>query len=383
MMKKLIHIVIGASYKDGMGYQENILPVKHKELGFDVVIIGESYTSKKIIYHNESGIKTVLLPMNDSILKQMPIIKYIIPQTKGLYDVLVDEQPDIIFIHGVNTPSNNDVIKYYNKHPEISIFADNHIDYYNVKWEKIKQRLIYSTIFHINSKRIAKTCKKVWGVTPWRVDFLKNVFKLSPDKVDLLVMGGDEKYIDWDNKDSIRHNIRQINNIPQNAFLIITGGRIDKTKNIHFLIDAVKTIPNVHLLIFGKAQPDMEGFISDISCDRIHNVGWISPNESYQYFLASDLAFFPGTHSVLWEQACASGVPCVFKDWGNAFSHVDVGGNCLFIKDPNKDSIEAQILEIVNNEDLYQHMLLTASTKARPYFSYIEIAKRAIHYNSI
>ena len=38
-MNKIVHVMIANFYKNGFGYQENILPAKHKELGYDVEII--------------------------------------------------------------------------------------------------------------------------------------------------------------------------------------------------------------------------------------------------------------------------------------------------------------------------------------------------------
>ena len=36
---RIIHVIIAAAYREGFGYQENLLPQKHKELGYDVGVI--------------------------------------------------------------------------------------------------------------------------------------------------------------------------------------------------------------------------------------------------------------------------------------------------------------------------------------------------------
>ena len=49
-MNKIVHVMIACFYKNGFGYQENILPEKHKELGFDVnidITTKESYNGCK------------------------------------------------------------------------------------------------------------------------------------------------------------------------------------------------------------------------------------------------------------------------------------------------------------------------------------------------
>ena len=95
-------------------------------------------------------------------------------------------------------------------------------------------------------------------------------------------------------------------------------------------------------------------------------------------FLASELGAFPGTHSVLWEQACASGLPCIFKDWDGGFSHVDVGGNCVLMNSITKEDIKETLLDIYNDKQKYQFMKHVAETEGRNTFMYREIAKRSI-----
>ena len=104
--------------------------------------------------------------------------------------------------------------------------------------------------------------------------------------------------------------------------------------------------------------------------------GWISSDKTYDYFLAADLAFFPGQHSVLWEQACACGIPCVFQDW-EGMHHVDVGGNCLFLKDPDVSNIRSCIQKITGS-DLYESMLKASRSLCMDAFLYSRIAVKSL-----
>ena len=36
---KIVHVIIANFYKEGYGYQENILPVKHIELGLEAYVV--------------------------------------------------------------------------------------------------------------------------------------------------------------------------------------------------------------------------------------------------------------------------------------------------------------------------------------------------------
>ena len=222
--------------------------------------------------------------------------------------------------------------------------------------------------------------EKVWGVTPWRVIYQEDIYGIPKEKSALLVMGGDEKKIHWEDRQNVRKQIRNKLQIPENSFVFITGGKIDRAKNIHLLVEAFEDInnPTLFLIIFGRYEESMKDFSSTFKNKNIRNIGWISADDAYDYFLASDFAVFPGTHSVLWEQACASGLPALFKDWDGGFNHVDVGGNCILLKNIDKDNLKREMLNVIGQSEEYASLKENAINKARKEFSYIEIAKRSI-----
>ena len=198
-------------------------------------------------------------------------------------------------------------------------------------------------------------------------------------------MGGDEKLVEWDRRHDIRKEYRQRYDIPDNAFLIVSGGKVDKAKNIHILVDAISGLKNknVYLLIFGSLTKDVEEYCSNKFNDNVKFIGWVDSKQVYPYFLSADLAVFPGTHSVLWEQAMSCGIPGVFKDWEGGFGHIDCGGNAILLKDITIDSLAGTIGRLANDKSVYEKMKQIAEDKARKEFSYIEIAKKSIEFNNI
>lgn len=380
-------------YRDGFGYQENIIPRKHKELGLDVQIVtynqqGDASYDNTILeahtFNNSDGIPVHVLAKNPSILKKIPFIVGWINTTIGLENKLEELKPDYIFVHGLCRHDNMDVIRYVKRHPAVRLYADNHSDYYNTPINTFREKSFRYVFGRYSGKQFGKYARKVWGVTPWRVTYQQEVYGVPAHKSDLLIMGGDESLIHWEEKDTIRKNKLSKLNIPFNSFVIITGGKIDRAKNIHILIEALRKMKreDVYLIVFGKAEKDMVDFMNNVNDDNIRNIGWIGSDDCYDLYLASDLAVFPGTHSVLWEQACASGLPCVVKDWDKGFNHVDVGGNCIITKDITVDGLSRLLSNIIDDKETYNIMKTVASTKARTEFSYIEIAKRAIELDN-
>ena len=378
---KIVHVIIANFYKEGYGYQENILPVKHIELGLEAyVVTTHDEHPLGIQYINDYGLDVTCLPHNDSILSNVRFLSLFIKKTKYLYEYLDKISPDIIFVHGLQAIDSLVVCRWCRKHPYVKLYVDQHADYYNTPITKFSTRIYHRIVFGYIAKRLSKYAIKFWGVTPWRVDYLQKVYGVKPEKTDLLVMGGDENLIDWENRTVIKSYIRSKYDIPEDAFLIVSGGKIDRAKNIHLLIEAAARLreSNVFLIVFGSMTEDIRESCTPLFKDNVKYIGWIDSKDVYPYFLASDLAVFPGTHSVLWEQSVACGVPGIFKDWNGGFSHVDCGGNARFINEITVDSLVQEIESIVKDSARYIAMSQVAQNKARTAFSYIEIAKKSI-----
>lgn len=178
--------------------------------------------------------------------------------------------------------------------------------------------------------------------------------------------------------------VRFKHDIGDDEILIVTGGKIDCTKNFHLLIEATADYDKVRLLIFGKPISSFENEYNLIVSKNRHviSIGWISADEVYNYFLAADLVVFPGTHSVLWEQAVACGVPCLVRHW-EGMEHVNVNGNCSFINygnAPTSEDIRNALKPILDNEGALNQMKKAAES-CREDFLYSNIAKRSIGMN--
>ncbi len=383
---RILHCCLACFYIDGYGYQENILPKMHQLQGHKVKIIASTETFvnnmnlgyiKPSSYLTETGIPIIRLPY-------LNFIPHFIAKKMRYYHsvfVQIDNfSPDIIFLHDVQFLSIKEVVKYKKKHPNVIIYADGHTDFNVSARNWISKNILHKVIYKYCAKKIEPYLKKFYGVLPARVDFIKDVYKINPKIVDLLVMGGDLTNVDFSKKDKIRTRIRLEHNVNENDFLIITGGKIDSYKNIPILMKAINQINNldIKLIVFGSIESELGNEVLSLSkSDVIRYVGWKNSEEINNYFLAGDLAFFPGRHSVLWEQSAALGIPGVFKKW-DGVQHVDVGGNALFLDEVTVESLKSIINRIYNDKLLYNNMKKVAVEKGIPYFSYYEIAKRAI-----
>ena len=380
---RIVHICLANFYVDGMGYQENLITKVHAE-DHEVFILTSDYA------FNSSG--DAIKKVDKNYINQYGISVKVLERSKrywlysryndfnDVYASLSEIRPDVIFCHGGQFIALKDVIKYCKRHKETKLYIDQHADYYNTPVNTLRRRLAQKYIYGYWMRKAVPYVTKFWGVTPWRCDYLHEVYGIPKDKIDFLPMGGDDDKIHLNDREIIRKEIRKAHNIAEDDFLIVTGGKIDKAKRIDMLMEAVikLNLDKVKLLVFGQPSAEMLSKMEILSQDlHIRNIGWIPSDKVYDYFLASDLCAFPGTHSVLWEQACACGLPGIFREW-EGMRHVDVGGNAIFLTQDSAEEISRVVMEIYNNPAKLIEMRKVAREEGIPKFSYKKIAQKAI-----
>lgn len=372
-----------APYNDYWGYQDNLLPKYHKKIGHDVTVVVTNTMHKdgKIVEIPESD-----YILNDGVrvirLKRKKYCHRVLTNLNSKIDVmpyLTEIKPDYIFFHGLISSTIYDIVKYKKKFvPNCIIVQDNHLDYNNgLKNKGLKEKIIRAYYRH-NVKKTIKYVDKIYGVTPWRKKYAEEYFKVPSNKIDVLIMGADDENIDFINSATIRQEIRKKYGIKDSDYLIVTGGKLDAQKNVIELMKACAKISNVKLLIFGSVLNDIRNEFEDIisTNSNIVYVGWVDSDKTYNYFLASDLVCFPGTHSVMWEQACACKTPCLFQFW-EGVEHLNNGGNSDFIFPVTVDTIKAKINELLYTDKYYQMKAVANSDKTNIYL-YSKIAEKSL-----
>lgn len=385
-MKKIVHICLCGPVTDGWSYQDNLLPKYHKLLGYEVSIItsewiwGEDGKLKKdsrSSYRNEYEIPVIRLP-----IKRGKSIEAKFKRYAGIYEAVKRENADILFIHGCQFMDIWKIIQYVKKHSKVRVFIDNHADFSNSGTNFLSKYVLHKGIWKAGAKAIEPYVERFYGVLPARVDFLRDMYHISKEKIELLVMGADDEKVQLAKTEKWGKLIRDRFDISQEDFLIVTGGKIDSAKyQTLYLMQAVKNIPDekVKLIVFGSVEEELRKQVENlVDGKRVQFVGWISAEESYSYFEAADLVCFPGRHSVFWEQAAGQGIPMVVKYWTGT-NHVDLGGNVKFLYEDSTDEIQEILAKVADHKkEIYIQMKKVAEEEGKKKFSYCAIAKRAI-----
>ncbi|MDD4729946.1 MAG: glycosyltransferase family 4 protein [Dysgonamonadaceae bacterium] len=364
-------------------YQDNMLPKYHRKAGHDVTIIAATYSrfdqkTGKVILDKcrcknlEDGTKVIRLrPMLPLFINSHVHLFF------GLRKILNQERPDLIFAHGVECPNYLYLSTYKKRHPNVKIVFDNHTDFINSMHTLITKIWAKVIVKGIIVRNLLWLSNHFYGTTPERCRILNCVYGVPLGKIDLLPMGADDEVMCLNERKLIRESIRSRYNVMEEDFLIVTGGKIDRLKNIHSLVKAVIDIkkPSIKILVFGSIVDEMKPVFNQLQSDKVIYIGWIPSKNVYQYFYAADLVAFPGLHSVMWEQAVASRVPTAFTRI-NGFEHININENCLFFENNTSKYYQKVLTEIFSDNSHYNKLKANADSDDANQFLYSRIANK-------
>ena len=384
---RITHICLVEGYTEGLNYQENMIIKYQAKEGHQVSLLTTDHCFTQGVwgvcqtendYINPQEVRIIRLPF----LFPLP---YVLNRKIGIFKntvkILEELKPDVIFVHNLQFWDVTSIVEYKKKHPEVILYADNHSDFSNSARNWVARNVLYRFWWKPCAKKMEPWTEKFFGVLPARIDFLKNIYGISGEKTDLLVMGADDECVQQAAELEVKKRIREQFCIEEDDFLIVTGGKIDafKTQTL-LLMDAVQRIKSdkVKLLVFGSVEEKLKEPLLKLSDGRkVQYIGWANGNQPYEYFGAADLVVFPGRHSVYWEQVVAQGIPMLCKYWEGT-THVDIGGNVEFLYKESTEEIQEKLEEIIYQPEKYNEMKEKAKGIGKEEFSYAKIARKSV-----
>lgn len=383
--KKILHLCLCGLFGEKYAYQDNLLTKYHKKLGYDVTIIAPTkaqFTSNGNVIHEPAG--TTILANGCKLIrvrtkyKSEWINKYL-NLYEDITDIILDETPELIFVHNLSSFNYLCLLKIKKAIPEVKIVFDNHMDEYNSNKNFLSIFLNGFVYRNCVVKRLLPIASRFYGVTPSRCIFLKDILGVPEKNIYYLPMGADDEKMQFDDRMRLRENVRRQYNVSDEDFLIVTGGKIDKSKHIDLLAKAVSDLDSQHvkILMFGSITDNLKPIIENLLSDRVIYAGWINSDDVYQYFYASDLVIFPGLHSVMWEQAVASRCPIAVSKL-RGFEHVDFNYNCLFLDDCSIEYYKSFVNGIYSDKHRYAMLKQNADSEKATQFLYSKIAQKVI-----
>ncbi len=366
-------------FDENMQYQENLLTDYYLKNGLSVFIVTSEYTSIFDYYSNtkKKPNQETFLEKNNSIVRQPYSFDfYRVRKIKRFKKILDQEKPDYIYIHSL--PLNLiEATGYKKKNPNCKIIFDFHGDYSNSASNWLSLNILHKVFYRFIYRLFYKGIDKIFYITPNGGKFLNEVYGIPQHRMKLLPLGVDIDYINnlklQKKNDIIRKNL-QIN---ENDFVIFTGGKLAKEKQTDLVIKSFLQINNesVHLVIVGDTKDSKyKELITNLinAHQRIHFIGWVEGKKVHEYMLACDVAVFPSSQSVLWQQSIGCGLPLIIGLSENQdATYLNRNENIIFLKETiTTQTISDSIRTLIDNKNMLLKMKQNATKTATEYLSY-------------
>lgn len=287
---------------------------------------------------------------------KMPFIDYSLPLPhidKKFKKILNEYKLDIVHIH---SPASLGIIGIkYAKTNNIPVIGTLHSQYKKDFKRVIKSELI-SNILTKKITKIYSKCNEVWTVneTVARIFTEEYGYKRTPR---IMYNATEMTLINKNDK------INKLYNLNKDDKILLFVGRINKLKNIFFIVDALKILSSKNfkykMLFVGSGQDEVElkKYINQNNLtDNIIMCGNITDrNLLANYYSAAHLFLFPSLYdcnSIVQIEAASQKTPGLFlKEAATAATIKDnING---FLSNNNINDYANKIIEILENEKLY------------------------------
>ena len=367
-------------YIENLEYQENLLVKDYRKYGHEVTVITSTYDNVFDYYndkHDNStpaksyedyGAKIIKLPFKFNILGK-------IKRYTDISKIVEDFQPDLLYVHDI-MPNMFEMLAYKKRNPHVKMIMDYHCDYSNSANNWLSLNVLHKIIRKYRyMDPIKKPISRFYPIVPGSTKFLNEVYGIPLDDMEVLPLGADVDLVAEIKQNNKRKELRENLNIPQDHKVIFSGGKFTPAKKTDLLLEAFLEInrPDLHLIIVGDADEKnllYKNKLVDLSSNNpnIHWVGWQNNRGVYEHLVASDLAVFPASQSIVWQQALAAHLPLIVGDVGEQSLHYLNEFKAIIELEKNEitvENIKNAILETITDENLAEGKLRAAKTSAK------------------
>lgn len=389
-------VMICEFFDESLEFQENLLVKYYAKHGHGVTVITSTFDSVFDYYSDNhdnrkpartyffEGAKIIKLRYRFNILNRLR------PYT-SITKLLEEERPDLVYVHDIplNLP---EVTAYLTRHPAVRMIMDYHADYSNSGRGQISLKVLHGILRKSVLDRARPHLSRIFAVTPGSMKFLHEVYKVPLDEMELLPLGADTDRCEHVRKSGAGQLLRASLGIPNESVVIFTGGKLAPAKKTELLIEAVGLLPTLplHLIIAGEARSADREYKRALQeqatgNSSIHFVGWLAKEAMYGHMDMADLAVFPASQSVLWQQSIAMGLPLIAGDMGHQdISYLNFENNIMVLprhRISAADLAEA-IRDVVTTPRRLQAMSAGALSVADEHLNWNRLIYRTLRFNA-
>ncbi len=382
-------------FDETLEYQENLLVKYYVKHGHEVTVITSTFDSVFDYYadrhdnrmpsrsYAHAGAKIIKLRYRYNLLNRLRGFE-------KLDRLLKEEAPDLIFVHDImlNFP---DAVRYVKAHPTCRMIMDYHADYSNSGKSALSLKVLHGVIRKWFLDRARPHLSRIFPVVPAGAIFLHEVYKVPYSEMEVLPLGADADLIKAVQDENCRAELRRQLRIPPDHVVIFTGGKLTPAKKTDQLLEAMKLLHDLplHVVIAGEASAQDAAYKQELDQlirgrHNVHALGWLDKRDVYRYLEMSDLAVFPASQSILWQQAIASGLPLVVGDIGHQdISYLNLHDNIQILKqgEINVEKLAHAIRELVGSPRRMKNMRAGACRVACECLDWNKLIDRTLRYN--
>lgn len=383
-------------YDPELQFQENLLVKYLKKHGHDVLVLTSTFTSVFDYYqarHDSSVAKSIFEDHGATIVR-LPYKFNLMNRIRPFVDVdayLREFSPDLIYLHDI-IPNTHEIARYVRAHAQTKVIMDIHMDYSNSGKNWISLKILHGMIRRYFLNVIRPHLSKIYPVVPQSADFMRDIYGVQSSEMELMPLGGDVDLVKRLRVDFDRNAFRKNLNVEPDDFVIVTGGKLARRKQIEILLELMEapSMQQAKLLVVGEFpedDPDYRKMILTAAKplgDRVKFVGWQNNEGCYLHMLASDIAVFPASQSVMWQQSIVSGLPLIVGDTGGQDpSYLNTSENMIVLPGSQiKASKFRDALEpIMRSAELRNKMANGAQITASKLLDWNKIVEKIVRVN--
>lgn len=396
-------LMICEFFDEALDYQENFLAKVYHRLGHEVIVVTSTTASVFDYTVDAAGATTaqgetrtdhariIRKPWRINLLHRLKAFDSLAP-------LLERERPDLIYFHDV-MPNMLDALGYMRRNPQARMIMDCHADLTNSGANVASRLILHGVIRKAILDAARPHLSKIFPVVPASTHFLKTYYRLRDEEMELLPLGVDLEAAGAALARGGGRQVRERLGIASDDFVVFTGGKLAPAKRTEEAVRALALLgdPRIHLIVIGKlggpgSDEDYAARLSAASegAPNVHFVGWQDRQGVYDHMNAADVAVFPASQSVLWQQSLGMGLPLAVAEVSpGAPSRQDVsymtGPGAVTVLDPDADTA-AQIADLIRALKADPELLATrraqAFETARTILNYEVIAGQTLRFNA-
>lgn len=382
-------------YNESLEYQENLLVKYYVKHGHAVTVVTSTYDSVFDYYadrHDNSrpsrtfehgGAKIVKLRYRYNIINRLRAFQ-------PLDTLLEEEAPDLIFVHDImlNLP---DCVRYLRRHPGCRMILDYHADYSNSGKNALSRKVLHGVCRKWVLDRARPYLSRIFPIVPASATFLHEIYKIPLEDMELLPLGADTDLAATVRGSGAGSALRRKFRIGDDDTVIFTGGKLAPAKKTELLFEAAGQLQlsSLHIVVAGKADSEHGAYEQELRrraalTPRVHMLGWLNAEDIYRHLDMADLAVFPASQSILWQQAIAMGLPLVVGDTGHQdISYLNTERNIVILgrDDIRPDRLAQEVSSLISDRERMRGMAQGAMRVADAQLNWDRLVHRTLRFN--